>query len=156
MGRRAGAPFFIEIQVNDLLSLPFLIGIIPVRFRRDHGVPCGCCCFLKIRVIFIPQVLIRIPFIDKSKDELYKQKNTDELYNYYKTKEFICDDTPLWRVVEMLNEVYHSHIIIGNNNIVDLPLSTTLPADSLNEALNVISQTFNIHVEKNGNNIILK
>jgi len=94
--------------------------------------------------------------VDKNKDALYKQKNTDELYNYYKTKEFICDDTPLWRVVEMLNEVYHSNIIIGNNKIIDLPLSTTLPADSLNEALNVISQTFNIQVAKNGDNIVLK
>lgn len=94
--------------------------------------------------------------VDKSKDDLYKQKSTDELYNYYKTKEFICDDTPLWRVVEMLNDVYHSNIIIGNNKLVNLPLTTTLPADSLNEALHVISQTFNIHVEKKDDTIVLK
>jgi ferric-dicitrate binding protein FerR (iron transport regulator) len=29
-----------------------------------------------------------------------KEKVSDKLYNYYRSKEFVCDDTPLWKLVQ--------------------------------------------------------
>jgi len=89
-------------------------------------------------------------------DVLQKGMNQDFLYNYYRTKEFVAEDTPLWRVVEVLNEAYNSRILIKNPNIRDLPLNTTFKNESLEDILQVISRTFKISVEKKQNQIILK
>ena len=87
---------------------------------------------------------------------LEKQKETGTLYNYYRTKEFKCDNTPLWELVETLNQAYHANIIIGNEKIRNLPLTTTFNNESLDNILEVIRQTFKISVVRSGNSIILQ
>jgi len=87
---------------------------------------------------------------------LTKAANPDQLYTYYRSKEFVADNTPLWRVVEVLNEAYDSHIIIGRKELRDLPLNTTFKNESLDNILQVISRTFNITLEKKNDQLILK
>jgi len=87
---------------------------------------------------------------------LAKEKVSDQLYKYYRTKEFVCDDTPLWKLVEVINEAYNSHIVIGNPALKDMSITTTFNNESLEQVLNVISITFNIKVTKEGDNIILQ
>jgi len=84
------------------------------------------------------------------------EKVSDQLYKYYRTKEFVCDDTPLWRLVEVINEAYNSHIVIGNPALKDMGITTTFNNESLEQVLNVISITFNIKVIKEGDTIILQ
>jgi len=81
---------------------------------------------------------------------------SDQLYKYYRIKEFVCDGTPLWKLVEVLNEAYHSNIIIKNPAIRDLPLTTTFHNESLEQVLKVISMTLDIKVVKEGDTIILQ
>jgi transmembrane sensor len=85
-----------------------------------------------------------------------EEKVSDQLYKYYRTKEFVCDGTPLWKLVEVLNEAYHSNIIIRNPAIRDLPLTTTFHNESLEQVLNVISMTLVINIVKEGDTIILQ
>ena len=87
---------------------------------------------------------------------LQKERNTDQLYTYYRSKEFVAEDTPLWRVVEVLNEAYDSHIVIERKDLYNLPLNTTFKNESLDKILDVISRTFKITVEKRHKAIILK
>jgi ferric-dicitrate binding protein FerR (iron transport regulator) len=87
---------------------------------------------------------------------LVKEEVSDRLYNYYRTKEFVCDDTPLWKLVDKLNEAYNANIVIGRNELRDLPLNTTFNNESLDQVLNVISLTFNIKVARDGDTIILQ
>jgi len=89
-------------------------------------------------------------------DSLQVQPNPDELYNYYRTKEFICDNTPLWKLVTILNEAYDANIIIENKTLNQLPLTTTFSNESLENVLHVIGETFGITVERRGEVIILK
>jgi transmembrane sensor len=56
---------------------------------------------------------------------------TDKLYNYYRSKEFVCDNTPLWKLVQVLNQAYDANIIIGRTELNDLPLNTTFYNESL-------------------------
>lgn len=91
-----------------------------------------------------------------SENQLAKVKTPDLLYNYYRTKMFVAEDTPLWRMVEALNEAYDSKIEITNPAIRDLPLNTTFNNESLEDILQVISRTFRITVKKEQNRIILK
>ena len=87
---------------------------------------------------------------------LAKEKVSDQLYKYYRTKEFVCDDTPLWKLVEVINEAYNSHIVIGNPALKDMGITTTFNNESLEQVLNVISLTLNIKIIKEGDTIILQ
>ena len=87
---------------------------------------------------------------------MVKEEVSDQLYKYYRTKEFVCDDTPLWKIVEKINEAYHSHIVFGDPALREMPLTATFYNESLEQVLNVISITFNIKVIKQGNTIILQ
>jgi transmembrane sensor len=80
---------------------------------------------------------------------------TDELYRHYEAKEFVCNNTPLWRLVEVLNEAYGSNIIIENKTVRSLPLTATFSNESLEKILKVVAVTFQINVvEKNGQIIL--
>jgi len=89
-------------------------------------------------------------------EKLMKEDNPDQLYNYYRTRTFECNGTPMWRLVEKLNEVYKVHIVIGENRLHDLKLTTTFVDESLDGILNVVSKTFGITVVRSGQEIILK
>lgn len=85
-----------------------------------------------------------------------KQNNTDELYSYYRTQTFVCNNTPLWKLVEILNEAYGVNIVIANNDKRDLQINSTFTNSSLDSTLKVIGLTYEIAVEKQGSQIILK
>jgi transmembrane sensor len=94
--------------------------------------------------------------IKGDRGKLLKEANKDQLYNYYRSKEFIADDTPLWRVVEVLNEAYQANILIQNPQLRNLKLTTSFQDQSLDHILDIISKTFDIKVEKAPDRIILK
>ena len=87
--------------------------------------------------------------------DLVKNDNADQLYNYYRSKEFVADNTPLSRVVEVLNEAYDSNIVIGRKGLENALLNTTFKDESLDQILTVISRTFKIKVDKKANRIVL-
>ena len=85
-----------------------------------------------------------------------KEEETAQLYQYYESREFVCDNTPLWKLVAVLNKAYGANIVIGRPELRNLPLTTTFPNESLDRILQIISLTFNIEVEKTGTSTILK
>lgn len=80
----------------------------------------------------------------------------DKLYNYYISKTFVCDNTPLWKLVEKLNEAYGVNINIEREELRKLPLTVTFDEESLDTILNIISQTLMIKISRNDNEIILR
>lgn len=94
--------------------------------------------------------------IKKDGPQMEKEVVADKLHNYYRSKEFVCENTPLWKLVEVLNEAYGVNIVIANNELKSLPLTTTFNNESLDQVLNVISQTFNIEVVRSVDRIELK
>ena len=88
--------------------------------------------------------------------ELTKVPVTDKLYNYYRSKEFVCEETPLWKLVAILNEAYGANITIANSSIRGLPITTTFYNESLDQVLLIISETLNITVIKKENSIVLQ
>ena len=87
---------------------------------------------------------------------LVKDKVQDKLYNYYRSKQFVCDNTPLWKFVEVLNEAYGANIIIENPKLRGLPLTTQFENESLDRILDVIHETFDITYTKEKDRIILR
>ena len=87
---------------------------------------------------------------------LVKDKVQDKLYNYYRSKQFVCDNTPLWKFVEVLNEAYGANIIIENPKLRGLPLTAQFENESLDRILDVIQETFDIAYIKEKDRIILR
>ncbi|WP_114939502.1 FecR domain-containing protein [Mucilaginibacter endophyticus] len=94
--------------------------------------------------------------VTKKDGLLAKESIKGRLYNYYATHELVCDETPLHELVGSLNEIYGSHIVIGNKAINNLPITTVFKDQSLDETLLVISETFKIKVERGKKGIVLK
>jgi transmembrane sensor len=94
--------------------------------------------------------------IDQQDSALVKETEKEQLYNYYRTKEFVCDNTPLWKLVQVLNEAYHANIVIGRDELKTLPISTTFSNESLDQVLEVIRLTFGIAVQQTQDKIILR
>jgi ferric-dicitrate binding protein FerR (iron transport regulator) len=82
---------------------------------------------------------------------------SDKLYNYYRSKEFVCDETPLWKLVQVLNEAYDAKIIIGRKELNDKRITTIFYNESLDKILEIIHLTFDITViKKEDGQIILQ
>jgi transmembrane sensor len=94
--------------------------------------------------------------VGKADTSIVKQRVPDRLYTYYRTKQFVCDNTPLWKLVEVLTEAYHVKIIIEKPAAKDLKLNTTFKNASLTTIINVVCETFSLTAEKRGDSIILK
>ncbi len=91
-----------------------------------------------------------------TRDAPIKGNSMDNLYNYYKTHEFVCKNTPLPRLVDVLNEAYGVKIVIGNENRAYQNISTTFRQDSLQEVLSVLERLYSIQASKEGDKIILQ
>ncbi|MFC5284477.1 FecR family protein [Pedobacter alpinus] len=94
--------------------------------------------------------------VDDHYSSLQKQNVTDSFYNYYITKEFVANSTPLWRLVEVLNDTYDVKIIIKNERVKNLKLTTTFKDESLESIIDVITETFQLKATKENNLIILQ
>lgn len=88
--------------------------------------------------------------------KLLKSISKGQLYNYYRNKELVCDQTPLQELVEALNEIYNVNIIIKNPLLQEKPITTIFKDQSLEQILEVIQETFMIKIERNGNQILLE
>ncbi|RFS19703.1 DUF4974 domain-containing protein [Chitinophaga silvatica] len=91
-----------------------------------------------------------------ARQSIQKQSSTDELYNYYRTQSFVCNNTPLWQLVELMNEVYGTNIIIADSTKRDIEINSTFSTKSLDETLRVIGLTYQIEVTKTNSQILLK
>ena len=94
--------------------------------------------------------------VGQENQNLVPQNEEEQLYNYYRSKEFVCDNTPLWKLVETLNEAYQVNIIIERPELKALPLDVTFSNESLDVILDVIRQTFLIKVIRKENEIVLE
>lgn len=85
-----------------------------------------------------------------------KEEVDDVLYNYYRTKELVCRNTPLWRLADVLNDAYNVSITIADARVKNMEITTTFKNESLDSILDVISRTLNVQVEKSGKYIVIR
>jgi ferric-dicitrate binding protein FerR (iron transport regulator) len=80
----------------------------------------------------------------------------DELYNYFRTNRFTAKNTPLSKVVEVLNKAYGVNIVIANPALADQTLTTTIEVGSLDQNLQLIAETLDLKIERSNSSILLK
>lgn len=86
------------------------------------------------------------------------ETSPDLLYNYYISNTFIANKTPLWRLVDVLNDAYGTDIKIKNKTLLNTSITVTIRLqDSLSDILNVIKATTpEMHVDETGGNIVIR
>lgn len=87
---------------------------------------------------------------------LTRQTSAERLHKYYRTRDFVCDRTPLWKLVAALNEAYDAQIVIENPQLRNLEITTTFSDLPLAKILEIIEQTLSIRAVEEGNLIKLK
>ena len=88
--------------------------------------------------------------------ELLKDKNTDQVYNYYHSGEIVAHNTPVAKIIEILIDVYGVEISTSSPSINSMTVTTTLPLRySLNENLETLRETMDLKITRNGNKILL-
>ena len=95
----------------------------------------------------------------KPDDKAFKiERSDDMLYNYYVSNTFIANKTPLWHLIDVLNEAYNADIKIENNALHNVPITVTIRLqDSLTDILNLIKETTpEMQVDKTGNTIVIR
>lgn len=93
--------------------------------------------------------------IADEQSQLIKSINKGRLYNYYRNKELVCDETPLQELVDALNEIYHVNIIIKKTALQEKPITTVFKDQSIDQILEIIQEVFRIKIERKGNQILL-
>jgi ferric-dicitrate binding protein FerR (iron transport regulator) len=95
--------------------------------------------------------------IEANDSALVKEPVTDQFYKFYRTREIVCDNTPLWKLVQVLNEAYNVNIVIENPALKNLKIDAPFYNEPLDDVLKVIMVTFpQITVEHRDSLIILK
>jgi len=94
--------------------------------------------------------------VTKEEENPLKEKNEDRLYQYYRNKEFVLNGTPLWRLADVLGQAYGVNIIIANEDIRNLKLTTVFKDQPLQYILTVVGETLNITIEQKGADIVLR
>jgi transmembrane sensor len=92
--------------------------------------------------------------INDNTHKLVKEQSTDQLYNYYRSNLFHANNIALSKLVMTLNEAYGSDITL-DEKIKGLTINTTLKMGSINQNLEIICQTLNLQLSRNGNTILL-
>lgn len=88
--------------------------------------------------------------------DLHKERTKDLLYKYYRTNEFVASNTPLYRLVDLLNDAYGANIQIEGKALANTPITGTFKNSSLDQILVVIALIPEIHIEKTKDGIVLK
>jgi transmembrane sensor len=95
----------------------------------------------------------------KNNDRSFKvEQNKDELYDYYRSNSIKGRNTPLARLVEVLNNAYGADIEIRNRALRNIPITVTIDLkDSLPSILNLLkSTTPEIHIEQDGRITVIR
>jgi ferric-dicitrate binding protein FerR (iron transport regulator) len=73
----------------------------------------------------------------------------------YKTKIFTFENSSLEHIINILEESYHTNIILKNNHIKSCRLTTTFNNETLPNALNIIAETLNLKVSETAGKYII-
>lgn len=73
----------------------------------------------------------------------------------YKTRVFNFNATDLRTAINQINEVYDSHILLGNTEIGNCQLTVTFRDNKVDEMVDIIAETLGVTVERNDRNEII-
>lgn len=90
-------------------------------------------------------------------DSVLQAENTSgTLHQYFRNRQFVCDNTPLFELASILSEAYSVNIVIEKSSIKNLRISTTFSDESLENILTIIEQTMGVKAIQQGDSILIQ
>jgi transmembrane sensor len=145
-------PFVIDVNGVEVTVLGTSFNVRSTADSTEVIVETGRVQVKKDSVVILLQAGERVIF-GKADPAPEKKQSSDKLYNYYISRTFVCDNTPLWKLVEKLNTAYDVNIVITRKELRNLPLNVTFDEESLDMILKVISQTLMVKITREENRI---
>lgn len=93
--------------------------------------------------------------IGRNTKKLVKEQSEDQLYNYYRSKLFVCNGNSLTEVAEVLNEAYGVKINVDPAARKYTLFTTLKLSATLEENLKLICETFDLTFSRNQQEILL-
>ena len=84
-----------------------------------------------------------------------KETNTDPNYMAWKTRVLVFDNESLAQVVKTLRSVYQTSVILKDDQLAGCRVTASFNDQSLESVLEVLKQTLELQVQKDGENITL-
>jgi ferric-dicitrate binding protein FerR (iron transport regulator) len=88
--------------------------------------------------------------------KIIKKRNEDENFLAWKTKKLVFKDRTLTEAITLINKVYNSNLMLGNEKVGRCRISAEFDNQSLSAILNVLEVTLGVKVVQNGNQLIIK
>lgn len=85
--------------------------------------------------------------LDKAKEEITKSEAVEVGYYSHKTKTLVFEDTEMDVVVEVLNSVFHTNIIILNEEITKCRLTSKFENKDIKSILDIIGSVFDWEIK---------
>jgi ferric-dicitrate binding protein FerR (iron transport regulator) len=84
-----------------------------------------------------------------------KETNTDPNYMAWKTRVLVFDNESLAQVVKTLRSVYQTSVILKDDQLAGCRVTASFNDQSLESVLEVLKQTLELQVQKDGENITI-
>jgi transmembrane sensor len=93
--------------------------------------------------------------ISRKSGQPIKGNNNDINCLAWKTRKIRFDDTPLPEVIDVLNQVYHTHIELASDHLLNCRFTGTFSEESLDTILEVLKKAFGFKIDQTGKAIEL-
>lgn len=91
----------------------------------------------------------------KSDQSLKLYLNEDPNFLSWKTRQFVFEDRSLEEIINTINKIYHSNILISGDSLKEKRVTTSFNNQSLDAILNVLSATLDLQIKENNGQILL-
>ncbi len=152
--KNKNSPFIIEAQHLNIIVIGTSFNV--QSYKKDN-----------LSKISVDEGMVGVVIHKKPNDTIYLSKNQHLVYNKQNqevkivdkpknyiswiTKEIHFEQTGLESVVDIINNTYHSELIIADNNLKNCTLTTSFVNDDLKTVLKIIKSTLDVsYLEKHG------
>jgi transmembrane sensor len=135
------APFNVQVKDITIVDIGTAFNVKTGKQNTEVIVESGIVKVSKNKASVELNALQKV--VIRPEDKTFKiEGNNDQLYNYYRTKKFVANNTPLSRLAEVLSEAYGVNIQIHNKALWNIPITVTIKLeDSLSNVLKVLQAT---------------
>jgi transmembrane sensor len=105
------------------------------------------------RVMMVPGETVE--YFRKNKKVVKNQVNAEALTSW-RNKVLVFENTPLYKVGEMIEDTYGVDVIFKENVKANQKLVGTIPSDNLDVLLTVLAKSSNLRISRNNNQVVIE
>ncbi len=156
VAKNPGKPFLIHVGNVDVMVLGTSFNVRSTRASTEVSVETGRVSVINDKATYTLNANEKL-LISHTDERVRVSKLDNKLYQYYRTRVFVCEGTPLSELIHCLSDAYGVTISVENPLLAQQPLTATYAkTDSVQDILETVAQTLSARLEKQGAAFTLK